>query len=1361
MKNSIRIRAVRIFCVAVLFAFADFASHGAAHRFTATLNWKDDGGTPLAPAHEVPVPVRISTALIPDFDYDETANGTNFEITDENGSVLPYEIDVWNPSGESLLWVKVPDCRDGLVLSIVYGRTNANMTAYSQYVWTGYAGVWHMNEVLARDSTSGHYDGQTATGVTLRAQGRIGPSLAFDGTYGDKVFCSGVSCGEVLPNSRLTDGMTVSCWVKPSSYSGEHAFFGKKGLISMRFSSPTKVTVTTPGKKNFSVTNLTLCAANEWSHLAVSFYEIQGKDKADVSCNVYLNGVEVGSYVSRTYDGIWYTEPENSTEMFLGRNQWDTEPFVGEIDELRFSPCVLTAGDIAAIYAAMTKATFIYGAVGDVAVPSVGDTYYNFTATVSNAVVNASGLPFENMPVLLKLAEGRPAGFSYKDVVNSGRDFEITDESGNALPYDIDTWNPSGESLLWVRVPSFENGRRITVTYGRTLSDGTTSAALVWNGYAGVWHLGAIDYMASAFGTYPNSTVEAGIDGMKAKRSIADEPGIIGKSVRIANGHDRAMFWKNNGTADAPKNRCCYGGVFVNDSGNSSPLDLGDTFTISGWFKYDATNKVDESGKTMRIFTFHDKLFSKRNAANGTSEGAFAIQMQGAADGTNDRQEFCIYGSGNDANALTGGLGTFTLGEWGHVAFVYNVTNCYFYTNGVYVSMKTVTKTQDNNMPLCFGNKTTGFGDGSGENSWNGWIDEVRLQDGARTSAELAAEFAAMSGEAFDCGTVVTNANDATTPSFEATPTFASTGGDLVFSVSVTGGRGTVFAEYVDVYTGEAVTNEIATLNDDVVFPLTITDTPSLANAHAYVFAAIARNADGTQVVRMPGHGTVYFGTLDVAAVHDADEAWLHKPESNGVFRISRAASDASVAEALEVSFSLTGDGIEQGAARRVGAGTTATIKAGESSVDVAIVPVYNTDVTETKNVTLTVVNANVKPSTSSTATIFVASTDANLMERYVAENGSDDNLGVSPDAPMRSPVTAVNAIKLASMSSHATVHVASGLYPVNFALDLTTPIRVQGEGVSPLDVVITNTVWASTASGINRIAALDNADAVISGVTMTGAGASGNNEAGFCFTISTSGGMVSNCVVQACGARGSAYAAAWLYGSKCLVSHTVFRDITPGNQPGGHSDLNRPICITLSNGAMAENCLFTDIFTDKSYNVITIDGSSSMRNCTVAHCTLGDTLPDFCDNYNHTKRLTAYAVPVYCDSVDTKLVNCAFAGVCDTNGIALPPVSSTNNEGKALVKMSCCLMDAKPLNCTSEDLAAAGNIVVSSGASIFRNYARGDYLPKMDGPLVNAGTNYEDMAATDLAGRQRKVGKFVDIGCYENGPSKLHISIR
>ena len=995
--------------------------------------------------------------------------------------------------------------------------------------------------------------------------------------------------------------------------------------------------------------------------------------------------------------------------------------------------------------------------------------YHCFTATV-----NYVGAEIQNVPVLMRLSEGSPSGFHYADVRNNGKDFEITDAQGNTLPYEIDTWNTNGESLVWVKVPTFTNDVAITVAYGRSQADGTANSAQVWSGYVGVWHLNdtnGVDTLNGNWGNYPNSTAVEGIDGMKAKRSFADEPGIIGKSVRIANGHDRATFWKDNGTPSKPKLRCCYGGVFVNDSGDSSPLDLGDTFTISGWFKYDATNLVDSStGKPAPIFTYYDKLFFKRSTANGTSEGAFAIQMQSQAGGTKDRQEFCIYGSGNDATATTGRLGTFTLGEWGHCAFVYSGTSCILYTNGVVATTETITATQNNNMYLCFGNKTEGFGDSAGENSWNGWIDEVRLQDGARSGAELAAEFAAMSGNALACGAVEEISHDTTAPVFGSAPVFAASGDSLQFSVLVAGGSGAVLAEYTDVYSGVAVTNTVATLSGNESFPLAASETPSLEPDHLYSFAAIAVNASGTQYNRMAGIGTVYFGTLGVTCVQNADEAWLHKPELNGVFRISRADDPASVAEALEVSFTLTGDGIEQGAARRVEAGTTATIPAGQSSVDVAIVPVYNTAVTGTRSVTLTVVNTNVKWPLSATATMLVASTDLNLMERYVAENGSDDNLGVSPDAPMRSPVTAVNAIRQASMSIPATVHVGPGVYSVDSPLELKAPIRVFGEGESPSDVVITNTVGATTASGkrMQRIAALDNADAMLSGVTMTGAGATENNNYGFCFTISTSGGMVSNCVVQACRAGGSAYAAAWIYGASSRVTHTVFRDITPGHQPEGHWEVNRAICVALQNGAIAENCLFMDIATDKSYNVATVDGSSSMRNCTVVRCTLGDTLPDFCLNYDGTKLLTAYAAPVYCESANTELVNCAFAGVCNANGVAQPPAGETNGVGKTLLKMSCCLMDAMPANCTGEDLAAAGNIVVDPAnvASLFRNYARGDwtkgdYVPKSGSPLMDAGTSYADLSGVDLAGKARVVKKAIDIGCYEKQPSEFNISIR
>ena len=57
---------------------------------------------------------------------------------------------------------------------------------------------------------------------------------------------------------------------------------------------------------------------------------------------------------------------------------------------------------------------------------------------------------------------------------------------------------------------------------------------------------------------------------------------------------------------------------------------------------------------------------------------------------------------------------------------------------------------------------------------------------------------------------------------------------------------------------------------------------------------------------------------------------------------------------------------------------------------------------------------------------------------------------------------------------------------------------------------------------------------------------------------------------------------------------------------------------------------------------------------------------------------------------------------------------------------------------------------VVGTAESFFSDYANGDYTPKADGPLVNAGANYDGMASVDLAGKVRKSGKIVDIGCYE-----------
>ena len=37
-----------------------------------------------------------------------------------------------------------------------------------------------------------------------------------------------------------------------------------------------------------------------------------------------------------------------------------------------------------------------------------------------------------------------------------------------------------------------------------------------------------------------------------------------------------------------------------------------------------------------------------------------------------------------------------------------------------------------------------------------------------------------------------------------------------------------------------------------------------------------------------------------------------------------------------------------------------------------------------------------------------------------------------------------------------------------------------------------------------------------------------------------------------------------------------------------------------------------------------------------------------------------------------------------------------------------------------------------------------------VDMAVVNAGINYDGMAPVDLAGKKRKSGKYIDIGCYE-----------
>ena len=98
--------------------------------------------------------------------------------------------------------------------------------------------------------------------------------------------------------------------------------------------------------------------------------------------------------------------------------------------------------------------------------------------------------PLQDFPVLVRLSpELNDFNYSKCRLVNGG-DLRFSDAAGNLLPSEVDTWNPNGTSLVWVKVPSLDKGTVIKAFYGCANPPAVNPSEVWSNGYLGVWHLG-------------------------------------------------------------------------------------------------------------------------------------------------------------------------------------------------------------------------------------------------------------------------------------------------------------------------------------------------------------------------------------------------------------------------------------------------------------------------------------------------------------------------------------------------------------------------------------------------------------------------------------------------------------------------------------------------------------------------------------------------------------------------------------------------------------------------------------------------------------------------------------------------------
>ena len=89
---------------------------------------------------------------------------------------------------------------------------------------------------------------------------------------------------------------------------------------------------------------------------------------------------------------------------------------------------------------------------------------FALAAPSSHAAVYTSELSFPSapaaalaaFPVLVRISAAAPSGFSYANCPDASH-LWFTDGAGASLPFEVDTWDTNGTSLVWVSAPALSS----------------------------------------------------------------------------------------------------------------------------------------------------------------------------------------------------------------------------------------------------------------------------------------------------------------------------------------------------------------------------------------------------------------------------------------------------------------------------------------------------------------------------------------------------------------------------------------------------------------------------------------------------------------------------------------------------------------------------------------------------------------------------------------------------------------------------------------------------------------------------------------------------------------------------------------
>ena len=492
------------------------------------------GTTALA---NFPVLVKLSEDEIYGFHYSDfkKGNGRDLCFTDVNGNLLAHEVDTWNPSGESTVWVKVPSLTATTKIIARYGCAKP-VVPKVESVWdSSYVGVWHMGEqkLPLADSTGVSRDITSADGTDIGygSSGAVGNAVDFGAMNSSR--------GVNADDHDALDGfakITVEAWTKQTVHSANSGivskrnYSGSNGSMSYYMYDAGGTTAMCYSHDGGSIVSSGVelqPVLGEWNH------QVYTLDSTASSANSkgYLNGALKGTGSVSCPGGVF----AGAGELHIGNlHSGNTANFPGAVDEVRISRCVRSADWIKASYETVTKSRFanyvvmgsdghnptLYVDVAGGATKTLADELEEWTRRVvktgEGTLVASPGTDVTSMQIeggTLKLASSAPASVvSSLEVASflsgtrldlSGKSYTIAEIKGSPDVLNASTFTLNGG---WTILGVDEMAVSGRLVFGANANVALANAAL----FEGVTHAGIA--IASATGGITGMPTIAGDD---------------------------------------------------------------------------------------------------------------------------------------------------------------------------------------------------------------------------------------------------------------------------------------------------------------------------------------------------------------------------------------------------------------------------------------------------------------------------------------------------------------------------------------------------------------------------------------------------------------------------------------------------------------------------------------------------------------------------------------------------------------------------------------------------------------------------------------------------------------------------------